>query len=125
MSTLPAQKKTPLVEIDLRPNLLYVRFIGPQVGQRESPIITQEVEPYFKQAGSSIKHFIIDLQSVTFMSSMGLGACIGLRNKAASAGAKPILYGTQPELLKLLAMVKMDMMFKLAKNQTELDLLLK
>jgi len=125
MSSLPAQKKTPLVDIDLRPNLLYVRFIGPQIGQREAPIITQEVEPYIKQAGASMKHFIIDLQSVTFMSSMGLGTCIGLRNKAASAGAKPILYGTQPELLKMLAMVKMDTMFKLAKNQGELDLLLK
>ncbi|MFZ9914742.1 MAG: STAS domain-containing protein [Phycisphaerales bacterium] len=125
MSSLPAQKKTPLVEIDLRSNLLYVRFIGPQIGQREAPIITQEVEPYIKQAGASAKHFIIDLQSVTFMSSMGLGTCIGLRNKAAAAGAKSILYGTQPELLKLLAMVKMDLMFKLAKNQGELDLLLK
>jgi chromosome segregation and condensation protein ScpB len=50
--------------------------------------------------------------------------CIGLRNKAVSAGAKPILYGTSPELLKLFAMMKIDQMYKLAGNQTELNRLL-
>jgi anti-anti-sigma factor len=102
-----------------------VKLIGPQVGQRESPIIGQEVEPYFKAAGKSLKHFIIDLSSITFMSSMGLGAIISMRNKAHSAGGKAILYGTSPDLLKLFAMMKMDAMFKFAKNQGELDILLK
>jgi hypothetical protein len=43
MPDLPPQKKTTLVEIDVRDTLLYVRLVGPQVGQRESPIISQEV----------------------------------------------------------------------------------
>ena len=103
MTSLPPQKKTSLIEIDVRVNLLYVKFVGPQVGQRESPIISQEVEPYFKEAGKGLKHFIIDLQNVTFMSSMGLGVCIGLRNKSVALGAKPILFGTSKELLQLFA----------------------
>lgn len=125
MTSLPPQKKTALVEIEVRGAILYTKFVGPQVGQRESPIISSEVEPYLKAAGKDLKHFIIDLQSVSFMSSMGLGVCIGLRNKAVAAGAKPILYGTSADLLKLFSMMKIDQMYKLARNQGELDALLR
>jgi anti-anti-sigma factor len=125
MSEPTDKKKTPYVEIEVRPGIVYVKLVGPQVGQRESPIIGQEADPFLKAAGKSMKHFIIDLSSVTFMSSMGLGAVISLRNKANAAGAKSILYGTSPDLAKLFAMMKMDSMFKFAKNQGELDILLK
>ena len=125
MSDLPTQKKTTLVEIDVREGLLYVKFVGPQVGQRESPIISQEVEPYIRAAGKGLKHFIIDLKSVTFMSSMGLGVCIALRHKASAAGAKPILFGTSKELLQLFAMMKIDQLYKFAKDQNELAALIK
>ena len=125
MPDLPTQKKTTLVEIDVRETLLYVRLVGPQVGQRESPIISQEVEPYLRSANKSMRHFIIDLQGVTFMSSMGLGVCIALRHKAAAAGAKPNLFGTSKELLQLFAMMKIDQLYKFAKDQNELDALIK
>jgi anti-sigma B factor antagonist len=125
MSELPAKKTTTHVEIEVRSKLLYVKFMGPQVGQRESPIISLEVEPYLKAAGKDLKHFIIDIKGVNFMSSMGVGVCIALRNKAVAAGGKPILFGTSPELVKLLAMMKIDQMYKLAKDQSELDMLLR
>lgn len=125
MADLPTKKTTTHVDIEVRTKLLYVKFMGPQIGQRESPIISQEVEPYLKAAGKDLKHFIIDLKSVTFMSSMGVGVCIALRNKAIAAGAKPILFGTAPDLVKLLAMMKIDQMYKLAKDQAELDMLLR
>ena len=125
MADLPTKKTTTLVDIEVRSKLLYLKLHGPQVGQRESPIISQEVEPYLKAAGKDLKHFIIDLQNVTFMSSMGLGVCIALRNKAAAAGAKPILFGTSPDLLKLLEMMKITQMYGFAKNQSELDMLLR
>ena len=123
--SLPEKKTTALVDIEVRSKLLYVKFLGPQIGQRESPIISQDVEPYLKAAGKELKHFIIDLKSVTYMSSMGVGVCIALRNKAIAAGAKPILFGTSAELVKLLAMMKIDQMYKLAKDQGELDILLR
>ena len=121
MSSLPASKKTTLVDIQTKPGLLYVKFLGPQIGQRESPLISQEVEPYIRDAGKSLKHFIIDLQSVTFMSSMGLGICIALRHKAHAAGGKPILYGTPKDLMQLFTMMKIDRLYTFAKDQRELD----
>jgi anti-anti-sigma regulatory factor len=59
------------------------------------------------------------------MSSMGVGVCIALRNKAVAAGAKPILFGASADLAKLLAMMKIDQMYKFAKDQGELDILLR
>lgn len=123
MSELLPKKTTSLLEIDLQPTRLYVRFLGPQVGQRESPIISQDVEPYLK-ASTTLKHFIVDLQSVTFMSSMGLGICIALRHKANAVGAKSILYGTPKDLLALFVMMKIDKLYLFAQNQRELDSLL-
>jgi anti-anti-sigma factor len=124
MSSLPPSKKTTLVEITRHPTALQVKLVGPQVGQRESPIISQEVEPYLRDAGKSLQHFVVDLSSVTFMSSMGLGICISLRHKAHAAGAKPILYGTPKELLSLLTMMKIDKLYAFAKDRAELDKLL-
>jgi anti-anti-sigma factor len=125
MSELPARKTTTLVDIEVRSKLLYVKFMGPQIGQRESPIISLEVEPYLKAAGKDLKHFIIDIKGVNFMSSMGVGVCIALRNKAVAAGAKPILFGASADLAKLVAMMKLDQMYKFAKDQGELDILLR
>jgi len=125
MSELPARKTTTLVDIEVRSKLLYVKFMGPQIGQRESPIISLEVEPYLKAAGKDLKHFIIDIKGVNFMSSMGVGVCIALRNKAVAAGAKPILYGSSADMVKLLSMMKIDQMYRIAKDQAELDMLLR
>ena len=43
----------------------------------------------------------------------------------AAAGAKPILFGTSKELLQLFTMMKIDQLYKFAKDQNELDALIK
>jgi anti-anti-sigma regulatory factor len=54
------------------------------------------------------------------MSSMGLGMCIAFRNQANNAGAKSVLYGASNELLKLLAMMKIEKLYQIAKTEAEL-----
>lgn len=117
-------KKTPLVEIRWATPFLTVRPAGPQVGQRESPIITDEVTPYLKNAGKSLRGLVLDLSDITFMSSMGLGMCIAFRNQAATVGAKSILYGASKDLLQLLAMMKIERLYSIAKSEDELKVLL-
>jgi anti-anti-sigma factor len=91
-------KKTALVEVQWSSPFLTVRPAGPQIGQRESPIITDEVMPFFRQAGKTLKVLVLDLSDVTFMSSMGLGMCIAFRNQASAVGAKSVLFGVSAEL---------------------------
>ena len=80
MTSVPAQKKTPLIEIAWNGTVLHLRPVGPNIGQREAPVIHDEVNPYYKELGKSIRAMVLDLTDVHFMSSMGLGVCIALRN---------------------------------------------
>ena len=122
---LPDKKKTPLVEIDWNGAVLILRLVGPNVGQRESPIITDEFNPYFKKHGKAIKHMVLDLTNVTFMSSMGLGMCIACRNLANAQGASSILFGMNKDLQALMAMMKIEKMYKIARNNDELQKLVR
>ena len=65
--------KTPLVEIVVRGGTLLVKPVGPSIGQREAPIIEEEVKPFMIRLGSDLDNLVLDLTTVTFMSSMGLG----------------------------------------------------
>jgi anti-anti-sigma factor len=124
-SPLPDHHATSLVEITRRDGVLLVKPAGPSIGQREAPIIQDEVMPYLDEMGKSLDHLVVDLSSVTFMSSMGLGMCISFRNKAASFKSDSILFGVCKELLGLLSMMKIEKLYKIAKGQTHLDKLLK
>ena len=58
------------------------------------------------------------------MSSMGLGMCIAFRNQAHNLGAKSVLFGASAELLKLLAMMKIEKLYHIAKSEDELKAVL-
>ncbi|MDG2021603.1 MAG: STAS domain-containing protein [Phycisphaerales bacterium] len=124
-SQLPNRHATSLVEITRRDGVLLVKPTGPSIGQREAPIIQEEVMPYLDEMGKDLDHLVVDLSSVTFMSSMGLGMCISFRNKASACKSDSILFGVCKELLGLLSMMKIEKLYKIAKDQAHLDKLLK
>ena len=125
MSTLPDQHSTSLVTITRSGGTLLVKPTGPSVGQREAPIIQEEVKPYVEAMGKDLDHLVLDMSTTTFMSSMGLGMCIALRNNASAAKADAILFGLSKELLGLMSMMKIEKLYKIAKDQKHLDKLLK
>ncbi len=118
---LPAQKTTPLVNLNWDGKVLMIRPAGPNIGQCESPIITEEFSPYFKQYGKAVKFLVLDLSTVSFMASMGLGMCIACRNQAAAVGATPLLFGLNKDLQALMAMMKIEKLFRIIKTQAELQ----
>ena len=118
---LPDKKTTPLIEIEWTGAVLILRLAGPNIGQRESPIITEEFNPYFKKHGKSIKHMVLDLTKVTYMSSMGLGMCIACRNSANAVGAGSILFGMNKDLQALMSMMKIEKMYRIARDNAELQ----
>ena len=117
-------KQTPLVEIRWQAPVLMVHPAGPQIGQRESPIINDEVKPFIKKAGKSMRYLVVDASSVTFMSSMGLGMLIGMRNEVNALGAKPILFGANKDLLGVLSVMKIEKLFTIVKDQDSLKKIL-
>ncbi|MAJ47111.1 MAG: hypothetical protein CBC35_07595 [Planctomycetes bacterium TMED75] len=115
------QVSNPILKADLSAFVVTIRPAGPNVGQREAPIIDKDVKPLLAAAGDNLKALVLDLSDVTFMSSMGLGTCIALRNEANALGAKTALFGLRPELESLFKMMRIHKLYQVQKNQAALD----
>lgn len=117
---LPLEKRTTLADLLWDGSMLRVRLVGPSVGQRESPLISEEINEFLAAAGDRLKFLVLDLSGVTFMSSMGLGVCIAARNEAARRKAQSLLTGLRPELQKVFKMMKIDQMYRICPAEADL-----
>ncbi|MSR44745.1 MAG: anti-sigma factor antagonist [Phycisphaerales bacterium] len=117
----PTVKKTAQVEMTWDGSVLIVRPHGPNIGQREAPIMSGDIDPHMKALGRAVKFMVLDLSAVQFMSSMGIGTCINCRNGAAALGAKAILYGANKDLRALLAMMRIEKLFAVADSREALN----
>jgi anti-anti-sigma factor len=98
--------------------VLMVKFVGPSIGQREVPIITEMVAGALSQH-TVIRWLALDLSDITFINSMGLGMCIDFRNRVNKTGGKAALVGMNQQLTDLFKMVKVDRLFSIPKNASE------
>ncbi|MEC9157120.1 MAG: STAS domain-containing protein [Planctomycetota bacterium] len=115
------QVSNPIVTAELSAFVLRIKPAGPNVGQREAPIIDKDVKPLLAAAGGNLKALVLDLSDVTFMSSMGLGTCIALRNEADAVGAKTALCGLRPELESLFKMMRIHKLYQIQKSKAALE----
>jgi anti-anti-sigma regulatory factor len=105
---------------------LVARVLSPNVGQREVPIIAAEVGDAIAAMGEEAggRVFLLDLGRVTGLSSMGLGMCVDLRNRAASSKMKAALFGATGTLLDMLKLMKIDRHYQLVADAAALDRLM-
>src|SRR5262245_6513923 len=116
------EKKSTFVAMSYDKNALTVRIAGPTVGNREAPIISEEVLAAVDVLGKDhwLKHLVVDLSEVSFMSSVGLGLCINMRNRANGFGSDSILYGVNNDLRKAMTLMKLDRSFKMVAGKDQL-----
>ena len=121
------EKKSTFVTQRYDNTTLTVRLAGPTVGNREAPIITEEVLGSIDLLGKDhwLKHLVLDLSEVSFMSSVGLGLCINMRNRASIYSADSILYGVNNDLRKAMTLMKLDRIFKMVSSTEALAKALK
>lgn len=105
--------------VSAKNGILTVGLIGPSIGQREVPIITEMVGPAIQQT-SPLRFVVFNMSPITFVNSMGLGMFIELRNRAHKVGAKVALLGMNEQLTGLFKMVKVDRLFAIVKDEAEL-----
>ncbi len=120
-----AADRAMFVQLDERSGVLRARVVVPNIGQREATVIQDALADALDQASSSLRCLMLDLSSVSFMNSMGLGMCIDARNRASEKGAKAVIYGLNAELTGLFEMTKIDRLFKLVKDEVTLEKVLK
>lgn len=116
------EKKSTFVSQVFENSTLTIKLAGPTVGNREAPLISEEVLAVVDQLakGHWLKHLVLDLSEVSFMSSVGLGLCINVRNRAKSANADAILYGVNNELRKAMSLMKLDRIFTMVNGKEAL-----
>lgn len=103
---------------------LYARVVCPSIGQREAPIITDEIIEALEKSKDLKGNFVLDLSAVNQITSMGLGMCIDVRNRVANAKLKPHLFGVNRTVLDLLRLMKVDKLFTIVHGKDDLGGLL-
>ncbi|MCA9283676.1 MAG: STAS domain-containing protein [Phycisphaerales bacterium] len=108
------EKNSSFAKQRAKSGVLTVQLVGPTIGTREAPIVSEEVGAAIDSLKGGLKAVVLDLSDVTFMSSVGLGACINIRNRADAAKATAVLYGLAPDMKKLFKLMKLDRLYKVA-----------
>ena len=103
---------------------LYARIVCPSIGQREAPIISCEIIEAIDRNPGVKGNFILDMTGVNQITSMGLGMCIDIRNRVATAKLKPHLFGTSRTVLDLLRMMKVDKLYTVIHGPDEIGKIL-
>jgi anti-anti-sigma regulatory factor len=123
-STTPSPTLSQYVIIERHRSGIYARVVCPTIGQREAPIITGEIIDAIDHSKNVRGNFVLDLTGVNQITSMGLGMCIDVRNRVASAKLKPHLFGTNRAVLDLLRLMKVDKLYSVVHGGDDLVKLL-
>lgn len=90
------------------------RIICPAVGQREAPIVEEELKT---AAGGANNRLIIDMASVTVLGSMGLGMLVTITKRCRDGGGRLAIIGLSPALVDLIRLTKLDKFLVIAKDE--------
>ncbi len=116
--------KTQFVTISGNNGVVFVTPAGPTIGERESNIIRDDVSHALEPLTGAISHLVLDMSMIDFMSSVGIGMCVDLRNLAASRGADAIVTGANRAMQELFKLVQLDRKFKVAADDSAVQKIL-
>lgn len=92
-----------------------VKVLCDKLGSRESEILGQEMVALLKQHGYRVA---LDCSGVTLIASMGLGMFIQVNKDCKAHAGKFVIFGLNAELMKLLAMTKLEKVLTVAPDRS-------
>jgi len=102
---------------------MIARLDAVSIGPREAALIATEVSRMLTSSTKG-KCLVIDLSRTNSLSSMGLGLCVDMRNRAVDAGLRPVLAGMNIQLTDLVRMMRVDRLFTITSSSNDLERLL-
>ena len=111
------------VTISAKNKHMIARLDAVSIGPREAALIATEVSRMLTSSTKG-KCLVIDLSRTNSLSSMGLGLCVDLRNRAVDAGLRPVLAGMNIQLTDLVRMMRVDRLFTITSSSHDLERLL-
>ena len=114
-NTSNTNKRRPLfVETTYANGTVYATLIGPRIGEREAAIIANSINSKLNECGSKVSNLVLDFTEVQFISSLGLGMCIDVRNTAEQVQASTSIVGLTCHLKELFEMMRLDRLFTIS-----------
>ncbi len=111
------------VTVSVKNKHMIARLDAVSIGPREAALIATEVSRMLTSSTRG-KCLVIDLSRTNSLSSMGLGLCVDLRNRAVDAGLRPVLAGMNIQLTDLVRMMRVDRLFTITSSSHDLERLL-
>ena len=82
--------------------------------EHESSLLIEEVRAYLDQSQRNL--IILDVESVEFMSSAGLGAMVTLNTELAKRGGRLVIIGLSSDAMQVVKLTHLDKLIPIEKN---------
>jgi len=113
-------RRSLFVDVSFSRGVLRACLIGPRIGDREATLVANAINAKVKEYKKKMKTLILDFSEVQFISSLGLGMCIDVRNNAEEVLAETSIVGMSDHLKELFEMMKLDKLFNFEQRQVDL-----
>jgi anti-anti-sigma factor len=94
-------------------------LVGPRIGEREATVVANAVNAKLKEYGNQVEELVLDFSEVQFISSLGLGMCIDVRNTAEHCQATTSIVGLTNHLKELFEMMRLDRLFAINSAESQ------
>lgn len=99
------------VDVACDGSIVTAALAGPRIGEREATVVANAVNAKVRDLGTRASCLVLDFSDVQFISSLGLGMCIDVRNTADSYGASTRIVGLSDHLRELFEMMRLNRLF--------------
>lgn len=108
------QTQKSIVDVEKVDGVVIARIHCPTVGEREAPIIRDEVLREAKLHGHRLA---LDFTEVTMMGSLALGTLVTISKECSGGGGRLALFGLNGNLTEVLKMTRLDKMLPIYKDE--------
>jgi|TARA_B110000196_G_scaffold10302_2_gene8600 anti-anti-sigma factor len=114
-------RRSLFVDITFSNGIMNACIVGPRIGEREATIVANAINAQLKHYGKKVKSLVLNFSEVQFISSLGLGMCIDVRNTAEASKASTSIVGLTNHLKELFEMMRLDRLFTISGTLNSLD----
>ena len=115
------QRRSLFVDVSVTNGAMKACIAGPRIGEREATIVANAINAQLKESGKKVTSLILDFSEVQFVSSLGLGMCIDVRNTAEQHNASTSIVGLTSHLKELFEMMRLDRLFTIHAKPVNFD----
>ncbi len=110
-------RRSLFVDVSFANGTMKACIAGPRIGEREASVVAIAINNKLKEKGNKVNHLVLDFNDIQFISSLGLGMCIDVRNTAEKCNATTSIVGLTDNLKELFEMMRLDRLFQIESTQ--------